>query len=207
MEIHLTNTGKKFNYQWVIRNLTVEFAAPGHYGVLGSNGSGKSTLLKILSGLLTPSQGSIKWYWQHKEVSHHVYSLTGIASPHLELIEEFTFRELLGFHQKFRQYYGSHSLDSVIELSGLAKNAHKPIRYFSSGMKQRVKLLLAIMFDNPLIILDEPCTSLDEASALWYRDLIENHAGHRLLIIGSNAQEQECFSCSDFVNLSAGAYA
>jgi ABC-type multidrug transport system ATPase subunit len=202
LKITLENIGKKYSYHWIFRGLSIEFNHPGHYGILGSNGSGKSTLLKILSGFLTPSAGKVKWELGNKDVSDHIFSYCGIASPHLELIEEFTLQESIRFHGKFRSFLKGYDESALIKLSGLGKSAQKPLKYFSSGMKQRVKLLLAVMSDQPLLILDEPCSNLDENSINWYQQLISDFSGNRLLIIGSNDQETECFSCSGFLNLS-----
>jgi ABC-type multidrug transport system ATPase subunit len=204
LKIHLGNIGKKYNYNWIFRNQNWKFDAPTHVGILGNNGSGKSTFLKVLAGFLSPSEGEIRWVLNEKDVSSSIFRYTGIASPHLELIEEFSLKEIIAFQRKFRKFIGDHDAKSIITLSGLGKNADKPLKYFSSGMKQRVKLLLAVLSDNPLVILDEPCSNLDHQSTMWYRQLLEDNMGDRLLIIGSNDKETECFSCTSFIDLSAG---
>jgi ABC-2 type transport system ATP-binding protein len=202
LNVILQNIGKKYNYHWIFRQITYEWEAPAHLGILGNNGSGKTTLLKLICGFLTPSEGRITWTLGEKNISDSVFRYTGIASPHLELIEEFSLRESIGFHSKFRGWIEGHNPKTLIQISGLEKSADKPIKYFSSGMKQRVKLLFAVMSNNPLIILDEPCSNLDEQSIAWYQQLIEDFSGKRLLIIGSNDKDTECFSCKSFINLS-----
>ncbi len=200
MKIILDNIGKKYNYHWIFRNLNQELTGPSHWGILGNNGSGKSTLLKLLTGFLSPSEGSIKW--DEELTNTTIFRYIGIASPHLELIEEFSLIEILTFHNKFRSFIDGNTVQSLVGLSGLGKNADKPLRYYSSGMKQRVKLILAIMSNNPLIILDEPCSNLDEQSIAWYQKLVKDFTADRLLIIGSNDKNTECFSCQHFINLS-----
>jgi ABC-type multidrug transport system ATPase subunit len=201
MHITLENTGKKYMHKWIFRNLHLEFSSPQHFGLLGNNGSGKSTLLKIISGLLSPSEGKVKWESDGKDISESVFRFIGIASPHQELIEEFTLMESFLFHQKFKPFLKGHNPDSLIRLSGLSNSQDKAIKYYSSGMKQRVKLLLALMSNVPLILLDEPCTNLDQNSIDWYKALINNYSGNRLLIIASNDKETECFSCNSFWSL------
>jgi ABC-2 type transport system ATP-binding protein len=201
LNIVLHDIGKKYNYQWIFRNIHMELAAPAHMGILGNNGSGKTTLLKVISGFLTPSEGKITWRIDSNDISESIFKYTGIASPHLELIEEFTLEETLTFHNRFKSFIGGHSPASIIKLSGLGKSSSKPIKYFSSGMKQRVKLLLAVMSNNALIVLDEPCANLDERSVEWYQQLLNEYVGDRLLIIGSNDRERECFSCTRFIQL------
>jgi ABC-2 type transport system ATP-binding protein len=201
MQIILENTGKKYMHQWIFRDLNADFKSPGHYGILGNNGKGKSTLLKIISGILSPSQGKIRWQNQGADISASVFRYLSMASPHLETIEEFSIKESLLFHQKFKPFLPGHDSDSLIELSGLSRSADKPIKYFSSGMKQRVKLTLAVMSNVPIILLDEPCTNLDNNSVKWYQELIRSYAGNRLFIIASNNKETECFSCNEFLEL------
>ncbi len=201
MEIVLENTGKMYLYNWIFRNLNIDFKSSTHYGILGNNGSGKTTLLKVISGILSPSEGKVKWSHKEKDVSEKISRYIGWASPHLELIDEFTLEETLSFHQKFKPWVANYSLPSLIKLSGLKKSIDKPLKYYSSGMKQRVKILMAVMSDVPLIILDEPCTNLDDNSIQWYRNLITEFSSDRLLIIGSNDPGNECFSCKAFYTL------
>lgn len=201
MNITLQNVGKKFNYQWIFRSINFSFDSPGHYGLLGANGSGKTTLLKIISGFLLPSEGNVSWKQSQSIDAGNIFRYIGIASPHIELIEEFSFREILAFHQKFRNYIENHDVNSLLKLSGLNKSADKPIKYYSSGMKQRVKLILALMCDNSIILLDEPCSNLDLSSVEWYKQMVTSYAGNRIVIIGSNDKETECFSCKEFIQI------
>lgn len=201
MNITLQNVGKKFNYQWIFRSINFSFDSPDHYGLLGANGSGKTTLLKIISGFLLPSEGIVSWKQSQSIDAGNIFRYIGIASPHIELIEEFSFRELLAFHQKFRKYIENHDVSSLLKLSGLNKSADKPIKYYSSGMKQRVKLILALMSDNSIILLDEPCSNLDSTSVEWYKQMVTAYAGARIVIIGSNDKETECFSCKKFIQI------
>lgn len=201
MEIKLENIGKRYIHNWIFRNISTNFDSPVHYGILGNNGSGKTTLLKIISGILSPTAGKMKWQINGKDISDSLPQKISWASPHLELIEEFNLRETLTFHEKFKTWVGNHTVDSLIDISGLRKSSDKPLKYFSSGMKQRVKLIQAVMSDVELTILDEPCTNLDEHSITWYQNLINQYAPERLVIIGSNDPENECFSCREFFTL------
>jgi ABC-2 type transport system ATP-binding protein len=201
MTIRLENIGKQFLHKWVFRHLDLEFQAPGHYGISGNNGSGKSTLLKIIAGYLNPNEGKIHYLNNQALIGPDVFRHLSIASPHLELIEDLSLIETFEFHQKLKPYINNFTPMQLIEISGLGKSMHKPLKYFSSGMKQRIKLLLAVMSNNPILLLDEPCTNLDQNSIQWYQKLIIEHTGQRLLIIASNAVETECFSCTHFYRI------
>lgn len=201
MIIKLENIGKKYNYHWIFRRISQQFQSPGHYAVLGGNGSGKSTLVKILAGYLQNTEGKIQWTLNDQDISDNVYKHVSFASPHLELIEELTLTECLQFHGRFKPFVKGYHVDSLLRISGLSKSAHKPIKQFSSGMKQRVKILLAVMSESQVIILDEPCSNLDATAVVWYQQIIRDFIDSRLLIVASNNIEDECFSCSRHINL------
>jgi ABC-type multidrug transport system ATPase subunit len=88
----------------------------------------------------------------------------------------------------------------MIEMVGLKAATDKQIRYFSSGMKQRLKLALAIFSETPILLLDEPCSNLDKEGYALYHDLIRNYAMHKLIIVGSN-DTQEYDYCTKHINL------
>lgn len=90
---------------------------------------------------------------------------------------------------------------AVIELLNMHSSRNKLIRYFSSGMKQRLKLALAFCSDTPMLMLDEPTSNLDKQGVAWYLELVQQFAANRLTIICSN-QEQEYSFCSDRLDIS-----
>jgi ABC-type multidrug transport system ATPase subunit len=123
-----------------------------------------------------------------------------IAAPYLELIEEFTALEQLAFHITFKPFLANISFDFILEKVGLSNAANKQIRYFSSGMKQRLKLAIAIFSEAPILLLDEPCSNLDKEGIELYHDLIQQYALHKLIIVGSNDPQEYSF-CKHQVNL------
>ncbi len=202
MKIILEKVGQKFGYNKIFQDIYLEIKPGSHYGVIGNNGSGKTTLLKIISGILTPSYGKIRWQSGNTEItSDKIFLYLGYASPHMELIEEFTLREALEFHQKFRRFVMNYTVNDLVRISELKKIHNKPIRLFSSGMKQRVKIILSVLCENQLIILDEPCSNFDEKSISWYQNIIRKYAGDRTIIVGTNNPTSEAFSCQDFLDL------
>lgn len=113
-----------------------------------------------------------------------------LAAPYIELIEEFTLRELLHFQQQFKPFIKPFSLKEIAAAVHLDNALDKQIRYYSSGMKQRAKLAQAIFADTPLLLLDEPCTNLDTTGVDIYRSLIEKYSKGRTVIISSNDSKE-----------------
>ena len=196
-QISLIDAGKRFNKDWIFQSLNVAFEQGQHYALIGNNGSGKSTLLQILSGYTTLSKGSIEW---NNADSQTAYDQISIAAPYLELVEELTTIEHFKFHATFKSLVDTLSIQEMIELIGLENATHKQIRYFSSGMKQRLKLALAIFSTSPILLLDEPCSNLDKEGYALYKELIQKYAMHKLIIVGSNDPEEYTF-CTQQINL------
>lgn len=187
MTIHLQNTGKRYRFDWIFRGLEYSFEKGKRYAVLGPNGSGKSTLLKVLSGHLSPSKGTILFEDQEKKIEPDaVYRYISYAAPYIELIEEFTLDEALKFHAGLKPLLPDFTPAKLYELLSLPRTRSKEIRFFSSGMKQRVKLALAICSNTPVLLLDEPATNLDTQGVEWYKNLIAEYASDRLVVIASN---------------------
>lgn len=196
MQITLNTIGKRYNYEWIFRNVNYDFTDNNSYVILGSNGSGKSTLLQVILGSLIPSEGEISY--NHADVTipaENIFKSVSFASPYMEVYEEFTLLELLEFHSKFKPFIKNIDFQQIIAISDLEKAKNKPIKQFSSGMKQRVKLTLAILSDTPLLLLDEPTSNLDKKAIDWYQQLISNYTQNRLVIVCSNQIEHEYFFC------------
>jgi ABC-type multidrug transport system ATPase subunit len=187
MIIRLQHAGKRFRLDWIFRGLDYTFDSPGRYAVLGPNGSGKSTLLKVLSGHLSPSKGRIFFEKNGKILEpDDVYRSVSYAAPYIELIEELTLEEALKFHARLKPMLPGITPARLYDLLSLPRARSKEIRFFSSGMKQRVKLALAICCNTPILLLDEPATNLDVQGVEWYKNLIGEFAADRLVIIASN---------------------
>lgn len=200
MHISLSKISRKFNYEWIFRDVDFEFEQNNAYAILGSNGSGKSTLLQIISGHLHPSAGTITYSHNHTEIPvddffrHVTYS-----GPYLELIEEFTLEEMLTFHSRFRKFCRQLDVNAVMEITGLIRNRNKPIKYFSSGMKQRVRLAIALLTESEVVLLDEPAANLDRKAIEWYRNLVFENRADRIIIVCSNSQADEYDFCSQSI--------
>jgi ABC-type multidrug transport system ATPase subunit len=182
-KITLSQAGKRFNKDWIFSDLDFQFDLGQYYAVIGNNGSGKSTLLQIIAGYGSLTKGKIEWEGHDAST---IFKDISFAAPYLELVEELTTLELIHFHTQFKPLQKKLSVDAIVELIGLKNAANKQIRYFSSGMKQRLKLALAIFSDSPILLLDEPCSNLDKEGYELYHHLIATYAMHKLIIVGSN---------------------
>ena len=202
-EIILNNVGKRFRYEWIFKNMNVRFDGNNRYAVLGANGAGKSTLMKILSGHLSPTQGEVAFYNQNKKIAgDSVYKTISYAAPYIDLIEEYSLVELIAFHARFKPFIRNFSAGEIIDILDLGHTADKEIRFFSSGMKQRVRVGLAVLSDTPVLLLDEPTTNLDVKGIDWYKTLLEKYAPpiQRLTIVASNTPHDYAF-CNEFFNV------
>jgi ABC-type multidrug transport system ATPase subunit len=201
MKISCSGIGKRFNRDWIFRDFNFEFTQGNKYAITGPNGSGKSTLLQVLAGAMIASAGKIHYRLDNIEQEpDEVFNYISIAAPYLEVIEEMTLREFLGFHHTFKSFLPAVSIERIIGLVGLEKAASKQIRYYSSGMKQRVKLAQAIFSDTPCLLLDEPCTNLDSEGVGLYQRLISEFCAGRLVIVSSN-DPQEYEFCTEVLSI------
>jgi ABC-type multidrug transport system ATPase subunit len=197
MNILLEHISKRFQRHWIFKDINYSFSTQaGSYALLGPNGCGKSTLLRIISGMQTPSLGKIHFYDSNESAIpiNELFGSISFCAPGQELVEELTLHEFFDFHFSFKKVLPSLSVERIIELTGLKNAANKPIGDYSSGMKQRVKLAQAIFSDTPVLLLDEPCTNLDEQGMLQYREWIEQYGNGRLIIVASN-DAREYFFC------------
>lgn len=209
MTILLSDAGKRFNRDWIFRHFNYTFTTGNSYAIVGPNGSGKSTLLQAIGGAIGLSEGKIEAGGRKSEdgspksdagLHTSIYQHIAIAAPYLEVIEEMTVTEFLEFHQTFKPLLSSISIKEIIAVVGLEQAAYKQIRYYSSGMKQRVKLAQAIFSDVPVILLDEPCTNLDGTGVALYQQLIATYCKDRLVIVSSN-DEAEFGFCRERIGM------
>jgi len=204
MQVSLVNVSKRFGRETVIDSRSHEFACGSRTAILGPNGSGKSTLLQLIAGALVPSTGQVTHQSGGNAVApDEVYRHVSIAAPYLGLYEELSLQQAIAFHARFKPL--RHGLGAA-ELARIAYLGHaldKPVQHFSSGMKQRLKLALAILTDAPLLLLDEPASNLDAQATEWFRALLREHLDGRTLVVASNRQSAEHDLCTERIELAA----
>lgn len=198
MDIHLADAGKRYRFEWIFRGLDYHFRLGTPTAITGPNGSGKSTLMKVLSGHLSLTKGVVQYH--PPTTPEQVYEKIAYAAPYIDLIEEFTLQELVEFHARLKPFSDGIDSRSFVEMLELEKARHKEIRFFSSGMKQRLKLGLAICAKAPVLLLDEPSVTLDAQAIEWFHRLFATVAPHKTCIIATN-DPSDLDLCSSQLNI------
>ena len=194
MEINLTDVGKRYNRQWIFKGINYQIRSNSSLALVGNNGSGKSTLLQLIYNYQTISKGCITYRLQGRAVDDQdLYNHFSFVAPYLDLPEEFTLNEIWDFNFSLKKLKPGIQKNQVFENCGLAGNENKYIKHFSSGMKQRLKLILALYADTPVLLLDEPCSNLDKNGIIWYRKTMFEMLGSRTILVASNQLDEYDF--------------
>lgn len=197
MKVVLNKISKKYKRETIFKGVDYTFESGSAYVIKGSNGSGKSTLLRLISGSTVPSSGKLEYWNKDNQLipAEQHYEHVSIAAPYLELIEEYELKEFVDFYCNFKTLRNGIDSKKLIEICYLEKSAKKQIKFFSSGMKQRLRLALAILSETSFLLLDEPISNLDQKGIEWYGDLMKTYAKDRIVIVCSNNIEKEHFFC------------
>ncbi len=202
-DIQLHQLGKRYNDHWLFRNLSLTVSAGEKLAITGKNGSGKSTLLQIISGYIRPTEGSVNLIINDNNIpSEKWYSHLAWSAPYIDIIEELTVEEFANFYISHKKMLNGINANDLIALCRLHESSQKPIRSFSSGMKQRLKLGCAIVSDTPLLLLDEPLSNLDEDGYNLYKELINQFTANKTVLICSNDSKEETFCCTRKISVS-----
>ncbi len=203
MRIALDQVAKTFAREKVFSGVDHVFEPGSRTALLGPNGSGKSTLLQVVAGALVPTAGTVLHEVGGSKLEEEaVYRYVSIAAPYLDLYDDLPLREVIATHGRFKPFLPGIEPQAVAHTAYLDAHWEKPVSHFSSGMRQRLKLALAILSNTPLLLLDEPATNLDAEGIAWFRELLLKHLEGRTLLVASNRQEEETFACTASVEIS-----
>ncbi len=201
MKITLANLSKRYLYDWIIRDMDQIFQPNSITGIDGINGSGKSTLIKLISGYLSPSEGEISYDLDGKNIERSdVFRHISLSAPYTDLIQEYDVEEMFLFHTKFKKMRKKFETKEFLELVKLNKTKGKQIQYYSSGMKQRLQLAIALFTDSKLLLLDEPTSYLDSENKEWFYRLLKEELSDRTVIIASNDKDDFRY-CTEVISL------
>ncbi len=202
MQVVLSGIEKRFGRETVFRSVDLTLASGSRTAILGPNGSGKSTLLQIIAGALVPTNGTVTHSLNGAPVPFDmVYKHVSIAAPYLGLYEDLSLAQAIDFHSRFKPFKSGITSTEVARIAYLDHALEKPVLHFSSGMKQRLKLALAILSDTSLLLLDEPASNLDADAVDWFRKLLEENVEGRTLVVASNRQASEYDLCTRAIEM------
>lgn len=188
--LQLQHIGKRFQGKWLFRELTFTLQQGEQLALLGMNGAGKSTLMRIIAGQLTPTEGKVVMISGKKRISHDFfYPFVSWTSPAMQLYPDLTLKEHIDLHFQLKNCLLPTPTD-MIDLLQLQKDADKKLRFYSSGMLQRVKVGLALFSQSQILLLDEPTANMDTENAQRILDLIQTYVGNRVYLLASNLERE-----------------
>ena len=186
MKLEVNNLGKRYNYQFVVRNLNMNISSGEIAGIAGRNGSGKSTTMQMISGYLTPSEGNLEYFLDNAKIQkENIYKHLAYAAPYIDLPQKVTIKELFDHYIKFKRV-SVQSFNEFNRIVDLKHTEEKFIANFSSGMKQKIALALALVTDCELLLFDEPTSYLDNFAKSWFLEGIKNFGKGKTIVIASN---------------------
>jgi heme exporter protein A len=200
--IQSQNLSKLFGRRLIFRDINFSWAEKGIFGISGPNGSGKSTLVKIVAGLIAPSSGKII----HKNsggeiIPEKLHNHIGFVSPYLVLYEEFSAWENLKIFAKIRGVeFNSEKVTFYLTQFLLENRKNDLVKTYSSGMKQRLKFIFALMHSPEVLIFDEPTSNLDEEGKKVVYKIVNEEGKQRIIIIASN-EVKDLELCSEVLLL------
>jgi heme exporter protein A len=186
------NIAKLYNRRVILENVSFSLTEGTAFAITGKNGSGKSTLVKILCGVLSPTRGSVEFSVDGKMIPYpDYYPHIGLVSPYLNMYEEFTADENLAFIAKVRNLDArwQERGEMLLKEFSIYDHRKKEVRYYSSGMKQRLKYCAALLHQPELLVLDEPSSNLDQYGIEAVRKFMEIQKKNGILMFATNDAE------------------
>ncbi|PIQ09091.1 MAG: ABC transporter ATP-binding protein [Ignavibacteriales bacterium CG18_big_fil_WC_8_21_14_2_50_31_20] len=196
----LHNLTKLFGRRLIFTDINAEFKSGSIYGFAGSNGSGKSTLAKIVAGVISPTKGKVIHTLNSKIInSDNLHEYLGFVSPYLILYDEFSAEENILHFLKIRGIDADKDkIDSLFNDFNLYDRRNDLLKGYSSGMKQRIKFIFALVHNPSLLVFDEPTSNLDSKGKDTVYKIVEEEAKSKLVILASN-EESDLSLCYETV--------
>jgi heme exporter protein A len=193
---------KSFGRRLIFENINFKYQDNGIHGIAGHNGSGKSTLVKIIAGIISPSRGKIIHSFEGKEtLPDHLHNYIGFVSPYLVMYDEFSAWENLFYFSKIRGVkFNEEKINYLLDTFLLFNRKNDYVKTYSSGMKQRLKLIFALAHSPALLILDEPTSNLDNEGKEKVYNILREESKSSLILIASN-EDSDLELCTSTLQL------
>jgi heme exporter protein A len=200
--IQSQNLSKLFGRRLIFKDINFNWTEKGIFGISGPNGSGKSTLVKIVAGLIASSSGKIIHKNSDDEIiPEKLHNHIGFVSPYLVLYEEFSAWENLKIFAQIRGIlFNEERILFYLKQFLLDTRKDDLVKTYSSGMKQRLKFIFALMHSPEVLIFDEPTSNLDEEGKKVVYDIVREEGKSRLVVIASN-EVKDLELCSEVLLL------
>ena len=184
----------------VLKDVTFQASAGAVVGIVGINGGGKSTLLSILAGVRRPAKGSFHCFGQDLFRKRNFREVIGYLPQDNPLLEDLT------VYDNLRLWYGqeiSQDLPMLYKMQ-LTELLNKRVKSLSGGMKRRLSIACAVSKNQPVLILDEPSSSLDLHQKKIISDYILSFTGEGGIVILSTHDMEEIRLCTELYYLEGG---
>jgi ABC-type multidrug transport system ATPase subunit len=204
IQINSTKISKAFSSsKFIFENIDLNLVSGDCIAITGHNGSGKSTLLKILSGILKQTKGKVEYFESGKKINKDEFKVIyGFVAPYLNLYEEFHPVEHLKIFSKIKDIdFDTEYYKELLHRFNLFEARRKPIRDFSSGMKQRMKFIMSLQHRPSVLFLDEPTSNLDEEGIKTVNEIVQEFKKDNKLIIMATNESREKALCNKFYSL------
>ena len=200
--VEALSLNKVFGRRLIFNNINFKFNNNGIFGISGPNGSGKSTLIKIIAGVTSPSSGQILHNFNSAPIiPEKLHNYIGFVSPYLVLYDEFSAWENLNYFSAIRNdQFNADKVNFLLDRFLLFNRKDDFVKTYSSGMKQRLKFIFALMHSPQLLLLDEPTSNLDSEGKDKVYSILKKEADRSIIIIASN-EESDLEICSGLIRL------
>jgi heme exporter protein A len=193
---------KSFGRRLVFSGINFGLDKPAVFGISGPNGSGKSTLIKILAGINSSTKGQVIHSCDGREIiSEKLHNHIGFVSPYLVLYDEFTAWENLNYFASIRNIpFDNAKVENLLDQFLLLNRKDDLVKAYSSGMKQRLKFIFALMHSPQFIFLDEPTSNLDDEGKQTVYNLIKKESETAIVVVASN-EKSDLIGCDEVLDL------
>lgn len=190
MKLKVKNVSKKFDNNYVLKDVNLTFESGKIYGFIGRNGSGKSVLLKMICGFYSPSEGEILLddynYIKNGDFPDNTRAL--IEKPNF--LPDLTGFENLKLLASIQNKISDKEINETIDKVNLREDANKKFSKYSLGTKQKLGIAQVLMENPTILILDEPFNGVENATAKTIRNiLLEEKKKNKIIIIASHIKE------------------